>query len=180
MTTETARSIDPTPRPTRSRRGLPAAIVAAVLGLAYAALNAYWAAGGHRWLDEYGSHLIGRARPGDTTFRASSAVLAVLFVAVVVLVLAAVTVPFDSPARVPVRWLAWVGAGLVALYGFCMTVVGLAVQAGIGDVTSADPELFKWHAFFWDPWFLLWGVLMVVALLQSARAYVQATGRDPV
>jgi len=47
-------------------------------------------------------------------------------------------------------------------------------------VEADDPRLYRWHAFLWDPWFLLLGVVLVVALMRSARAYVAATGRDPV
>src|SRR5690242_15145049 len=83
---------------TRSRAGLPFAVLAAILGLGYAALNAYWAAGGDRWLGRYGSHRTGQVAD-RTTFRTTSAILAVLFVAAVVLVLAATTMRFDSGAR---------------------------------------------------------------------------------
>jgi uncharacterized protein DUF3995 len=160
---------------TRSRAGLPAAVVAAVLGVLYAALNFYWAAGGERWLDKYGSHLIGDA--GAASFKAASAVLGVLFLVAVALGLQAVLMPFDASARTPVRWLAWVAAGLLALFGLGMTSIGLAVQFGIGNLAAADnPEVFRWHAFLWDPWYLVWGVVLMVALLQSGRAYV-ATGR---
>jgi hypothetical protein len=176
MTTGTS-TTPTTTTTTRSRRGLPAAILAAVLGLGYAALNVYWAAGGHRWVDRYGSHLIGQAKQDGATFRMSSLVLAVLFLIAVILGIAAVVVPFDAPLRAPVRWLAWVAAGLISLYGVCMTAIGLAVQLQIAGVRADDPDLFRWHAFVWDPWFLLWGVLLVVALLQSARAYVE-TGRE--
>ena len=162
----------------RSRTGLPVAVLGAVLGLGYVALNLYWAAGGDRWLAEYGSHLIGRA-DGDA-FRVSSLVLAALLLAEVLLVIRAVTMPFDAPARVVVRWLAWAGAGLIALYGLAMTAIGLYIQLDVAGVEAADPRLYKWHAFLWDPWFLLLGVALVTALVRSARAYVAATGRDPV
>jgi hypothetical protein len=162
----------------RSRAGLPAAVLGAGLGLGYVALNLYWAAGGDRWLAEYGSHLIGRS-DGDA-FRVSSLVLAALLLAEVLLVIRAVTMPFDAPARPAVRWLAWVGAGLIALYGMALTAIGLYIQLDVGGVRTDEPRLYRWHAFLWDPWFLLLGVVLVAALTRSARAYVAATGRDPV
>jgi hypothetical protein len=176
MTTTTTPQTTPA---TRSRAGLPFAVLAAILGLAYAALNAYWAAGGDRWLDKYGSHLIGEVSD-RTTFRTTSAVLAVLFVIAVVLGLAATTARFDSGSRRAIRWLAWVAAGLITLYGLSMTAIGLFVQFDVADLKTGTPELYRWHAYLWDPWFLVWGLLMVAALLASARAYTTATGRDPV
>jgi hypothetical protein len=38
-------------------------------------------------------------------------------------------------------------------------VVGLLVQAGvIATATNADHLSLKWHAYLWDPWFLVWGI----------------------
>ena len=46
--------------------------------------------------------------------------------------------------------------------------VGLLVQAGlIGTPGGADHRALAWHAYLWDPWFLVWGVLVTAALFRS-------------
>jgi len=32
---------------------------------------------------------------------------------------------------------------------------------------GADHRALAWHAYLWDPWFLVWGVLVTAALLRS-------------
>jgi hypothetical protein len=34
---------------------------------------------------------------------------------------------------------------------------------------TADWTALRWHAFFWDPWFLLWGILLAAAALRYGR-----------
>jgi Protein of unknown function (DUF3995) len=56
--------------------------------------------------------------------------------------------------------LAWIEAGLLAVYGLVLTAVGLMVQAGlISTSRTADHQALAWHAYLWDPWFLIWGFL---------------------
>ena len=52
--------------------------------------------------------------------------------------------------------------------GVCSGVAGLLVEAGVIDAADdADEHAIAWHAFFWDPWFLLWGVAVTVAMWRS-------------
>jgi hypothetical protein len=63
---------------------------------------------------------------------------------------------------------AWGGAILLTLYGGPYTLGGvLAVVGLIPASPTADWTALRWHAFLWDPWFLLLGVLLGVA----ARGY---------
>jgi hypothetical protein len=40
------------------------------------------------------------------------------------------------------------------------------VQAGaISADPSADHRALAWHAYLWDPWFLIWGLLTLTSLL---------------
>jgi hypothetical protein len=32
---------------------------------------------------------------------------------------------------------------------------------------SADHRALAWRAYLWDPWFLVWGLLVTAALLRS-------------
>ncbi len=62
--------------------------------------------------------------------------------------------------------------GVLGLDGGCgvLTLVGLAVEADLISASSnADHTALRWHAFFWDPWFLLWGLTFTAALRLSAK-----------
>ena len=55
-------------------------------------------------------------------------------------------------------------------YGLVLTAVGLLVQAGVVAASAgADHRALEWHAYLWDPWFLVWGLLVTAALLRSRR-----------
>ena len=41
-------------------------------------------------------------------------------------------------------------------YGFALTAVGLLVQAHVIHASAtADRRALAWHAYLWDPWFLI-------------------------
>ncbi len=64
--------------------------------------------------------------------------------------------------------LAWVAAAILTVYGAVLTTVGLLVQADvIRSPASADRRALMWHAYLWDPWFLMWGLLIATALLRG-------------
>jgi hypothetical protein len=153
------------------RAGCRAAWCAFVLGVASAAVSAYWAAGGTALLDTVGGSIErwGRER--------SLAVLVVLVAVAALKLVVAVAAPlaagaFHAPAwmagRVP-RLLSWIAAGTLALYGGVLTAAGLLVQSGVIEPgPEADRHALAWHTWFWDPWFLLWGVAFVVALWRTS------------
>ncbi|HET6953221.1 MAG TPA: hypothetical protein VFI47_22770 [Acidimicrobiales bacterium] len=54
-------------------------------------------------------------------------------------------------------------------YGGVLTGVGLAVQAGVIDAApGADGQALAWHAYLWDPWFLVWGLALGATLVRTA------------
>lgn len=118
-------------------------------------------------LDTIGGTLerAGRAQSAD--------LLAVVWIIVVLkLVAAAVGLVATSPRgrrrRRPSRIIAWVAAVVLVLYGGVLTGVGLLVQAGVITASAgADQMALRWHAYVWDPWFLVWGVLLSTALWRS-------------
>ncbi len=70
--------------------------------------------------------------------------------------------------------LAWIEAGILTVYGLVLTVVGMLVQAGaIHQSAGADHRALAWHAYLWDPWFLIWGLLVAIALWRG-RHHSQA------
>jgi hypothetical protein len=66
------------------------------------------------------------------------------------------------------RPLGWIAAVGLTVYGGVLMVAGLLVEAGVVDVADdADERALAWHAFFWDPWFALWGVAFAVTMWRS-------------
>lgn len=150
--------------------GVAAAWSAFAVGLLYAAVSLYWALGGSWLLDTVGASLTQAGRS------ASALVVIAVWFAVGLKVIASV-LPLPAVAAIApgsLRWrrllrsLAWVEAVILTFYGLALTAVGLLVQAGlIGTPATADHRALAWHAYLWDPWFLVWGVLVTAALLRS-------------
>lgn len=81
------------------------------------------------------------------------------------------------------RVLASIEAEALAGYGGVLTAVGLLVRARIVHPSlGADQRALAWHAYLWDPWFLLWGLLLAAALLRMRHqpAADQAGSANPV
>lgn len=74
--------------------------------------------------------------------------------------------------------LAWVEAAILTVYGLVLTTVGLLVQTDVIEVsvTGAERRALAWHTYLWDPWFLLWGLLVAGALLRGRHGRSQAPG----
>jgi hypothetical protein len=61
--------------------------------------------------------------------------------------------------------LAWVECAILTGYGLVLTGAGLLIQAGLVPTgADADHRALEWHAFLWDPWFLVWGLVIFAAL----------------
>jgi hypothetical protein len=147
---------------------MPAALAALVTGLAYAAFSVYWGLGGTWLLDTV-----------DGTISRSSGALAAVWAAAVVkavaalLPLCAVADLLPSHLRL-VRLLSWTEAVILTGYGLVLSIAGWLVQAGvITPGANADHRALAWHAYLWDPWFLVWGILVTIALKRSRRRSVR-------
>lgn len=150
--------------------------VAAVLGTGHALVSAYWGAGGTALLDTIGGDLErwGRERNAGLVAALWAVAALKLVVAVAAPVLAGIgagRLPAWTRGRLP-RRLGWVAAVTLTLYGGLLTATGLLVQAGVIDAAAdADDKALAWHAYLWDPWFLLWGIAFVLSLrLSVARS----------
>ncbi len=126
----------------RSRLLAPPAYGAAVLAAPSAAVSADWLAGGTWSLSTAGGAVEAQGRQGGAVVTAGLALVVVLELAV--------------------------AGGVLTLYGGVLVVVGaLALTGVLGE--PADPTALRWHVLLWDPWFLLWGLLLVVAALSRRR-----------
>ncbi|MBV9942210.1 MAG: DUF3995 domain-containing protein [Solirubrobacterales bacterium] len=146
------------------RRGRGLAWAAFVIGVLSAAVSVYWGLGGTWLLDTVGGSLarLGRARNGVVIASVWGAAALKLIAAV--LPLAAVRGHGGQAVWV----LAWLASGILTLYGLVLSVVGWLVQAGVVHASANSDHLaLAWHAYLWDPWFLVWGLLSAAALVRA-------------
>jgi hypothetical protein len=53
----------------------------------------------------------------------------------------------------------------MTIYGALQSLGALLVVTGVVDPgPEANRGALAWHAYFWDPWFVLWGVAFVISL----------------
>ena len=149
-----------------------AAVIAASLGAASAALSVYWALGGTALLDTVGGEIErwGRERSAGVVVTLWLITVAKLVAAVAPVVLVGVgagRLPAWTRAQ-PMRALGWIVAIGLTAYGSVLTVAGLLIEAGVIDAADdTDEHAIAWHAYVWDPWFVLWGGAFTVAMWRS-------------
>ena len=49
------------------------------------------------------------------------------------------------------------------------TTIAVDVDQLAPALYHADRRALTWHAYLWDPWFLLWGLLVLAALCRDRR-----------
>jgi hypothetical protein len=144
-----------------------AALVAAALAFASAAVTAFWLLGGTLGLDMVGGEIEEQARERSA---ATLAVLAVTLVAKLAACgLALALAVSRTRGRRSVITLGFVGGAGLALYGGVLVIAGGLALAGVGDSSGRDEYALRWHVFFWDPWFFVWGVALALAAVRARR-----------
>lgn len=153
-----------------SSTGLRLAQAASVVGFLFAAVSVYWGLGGTWLADTVGGEIAKAALAGNTGVMLAIWAAVVLKLIAAVLPLLAVR-RLSSPAWNRNLWvLAWVEAAILTLYGLVLTAYGLLLQAGVIHASAnADYRALAWHAYLWDPWFLIWGLLVAGALLRDRQ-----------
>jgi Protein of unknown function (DUF3995) len=151
----------------RFARRNPPAVAAAVLAFASAAVTAFWLLGGTLGLDTVGGEVEEQAR------ERSAAALAVLsFTLVAKLAAGALALALADPrtaGRRSLSTLGLVGGAVLALYGGVLVIAGAVALAGVGDSSGRDEYALRWHVFFWDPWFFVWGVALALGAARARR-----------
>jgi Protein of unknown function (DUF3995) len=152
----------------RFARRNPPAVAAAVLAFASAAVTAFWLLGGTLGLDTVGGEIERQAR------ERSAAALAVLAVTLVAkLAAGALALALADPRTAGKRslnTLGLVGGGCLALYGGVLVIAGALALAGVaGDSSGRDEYALRWHVFFWDLWFFVWGVALALGAMRARR-----------
>ncbi|GAA2107972.1 DUF3995 domain-containing protein [Actinomadura alba] len=152
-----------------------------VLGLLYALVSAYWAAGGTAGLDTLGGELERLARARDPLMIAMVWLIAGLKLVAAVLGPALV----QSWGRRFPRWmlltLSWGAATVLVLYGGLLVGGQRLVKTGVLEASpDMDWTAFNWHLFLWDPWFLIWGLLLGAVTWSSTRRRTERTSEMDV
>jgi Protein of unknown function (DUF3995) len=150
-----------------------AAYGAAAVAFGYAAVSLYWAAGGTAGLSTVGGIAQTAARSGGAAATAVIAVTVLLKTAGGLLALAMVR-PWGR--RLPRRALSMAGlagSALLILYGAAEVAGEALAETGAIRPSAPDWTALRWHLALWDPWFLVWGLLLAAATWgyrRSARA----------
>lgn len=143
---------------------------AVVVAFAFAAVSLLWATGSTLGLDTLGGTVerLGRAR--DPALLSANAVALVLKVLGGVLALALVQPWGRRLPRRPLLSLGWAGAAVLVVYGVLQVTSVALVAAHVvvpDEVLSA--RALRWRLLLWEPWFLVWGVLLAGATLRHQR-----------
>lgn len=156
----------------RTRRARLAALAALVVGGLFTAISVWWAVGGTWLLDTVGGSLERAGRERSVGILALLWATASLKCVASLLPLAVAWVPRAQPVARAVRRLVWLEAVVLTSYGLIYTVGGLLVQSGaIEASTGADGRALRWHTYLWDPWFLLWGTLVLAILVPTRNQH---------
>jgi hypothetical protein len=139
-------------------------VTASVLGLLYALASAYWAAGGTSLISTVGGPVEQLTRRGGSAAIALAA--AAVLVKVIAVLLGLVLLRRSAP-----RLLVWAAIAeglLLSVYGGLLVVVGALALGGLFG--GADhPRVLLWHVLVWDMWFLLWGLLLLAAVVERRK-----------
>jgi hypothetical protein len=130
--------------------------------LAFAAMSAYWAAGGRIGVETIGGTIETYADERGTEF-------VVLLWLIAALKVVAAQVPLALVERwvpaVPRRWL-WLatlimGIGMILYAGANVGARAIMALGLIDTPDSMHSSAARWHLLFWNPWWLLGGILYV-------------------
>ncbi|MDQ6784545.1 MAG: DUF3995 domain-containing protein [Actinomycetota bacterium] len=152
----------------RSRSRSWPAYAAAVAAFSFAATSFYFAAGGMTGVGTLGGKIEELAHTRPPAFVAVVWFTAVLKVALGMLALALVR---QWGRKLPRRWVlraAWLCAGVLALYG-AVQVTGVALATLGIATTSSSHSVLLWRLLLWEPWFLVWGLLLGLAAWQARK-----------
>ena len=145
--------------------GTVAAYAAAIVAFGYALMSLYWALGGHGLVSTIGGYVEQFARRGGALPVLIALAAALAKVAGGLLALALVR-PWGR--MMPGRWLLSGSVGtsaLLVVYGGVNVLFGGLVLLGvIHPAGGVDRTALRWHVGVWDLWFLVWGILLALAV----------------
>lgn len=162
---------EPAPRQSGAASSWPGYAAAAV-AFAFAAVSFYWGLGGTAGVSTLGGQIEALALARDPLI---IALVWVTGIGKVVGGLFALALVRPWGRALPRRWLlrgAWAGAVLLTVYGLVQVVSVALVAMGVLTPTQpVEPSVLWWRLLLWEPWFLVWGVLLgLTAWVERKRA----------
>lgn len=162
---------------TTTRGGTWPAYAVCACAWLFAIPSLYWGLGG-----KFGARTVGR-EAARLTWEGDPPIMAVVLVTAILKILGGVfALALVRPwgRRIPRRMkliTGWIGATILVLYGAAQMSGQALVGVGVVDVPATfDWWAFKWHLFLWSPWFLVWGVLLGLAVLRYQHAHSAPSG----
>jgi Protein of unknown function (DUF3995) len=157
--------------PAAARAANWAVYAAAAWVLVFAAMSFYWAAGGSLGSSTMSDTILEPARAREPQFVALLWITGALKAIAGLLALALVR-PWG---RVLPRWIpvtaTWVAGVGMLLYGGANLAVRAVMAVGLlATPESMHSDAARWHLVLWDPWWVLGGVLFVIAAWTCGRA----------
>lgn len=157
------RAMDSVPRQGGRGKDSLCLAAAAVLGIGHGLFSLYWAGGG-QWL---------LSTVGDVASQFDGRLW--LLVPVGLVKVTAGLAPWllarsGWPLAPLSRAVCWLGAAVLILWGGLSTVTAQLVLAGVIQPGGGfDRSSMLGHAWLWDPWFVAWGIVLVIGLVRSRR-----------
>jgi hypothetical protein len=141
-----------------------------VLAFGYAAVSLYWAAGGRAMLTTVGGFAATMSGAGG-----AGAVLVLSLVVAIkaaggLLALALIGPPRPWRPRRELFIVAMAGSAVLVLYGMVQVAAEILVETGAITPRAPDFVALRWHLGLWDLWFLIWGLLLMIAAIGYWRA----------
>jgi hypothetical protein len=150
---------------------------ACVVGLLFAAVSVYWGLGGTWLLDTTNESIERSARAGETGVYIAVWAAAVLKLMAAVLPWLALR-PLQNPTWSRRVWvLAWAAAAITTIYGLLATTLAQLTLHDVINASAVDDRRHVWLAFVWEPWFLVWGLMIGAALLRGRHRAPGSRGR---
>jgi len=135
---------------------------------AFALLHFYWALGGDVGLGESAGAELARERPTAFVLIGLWGVAALLTVGGVFWCAVARGWPHGRPMRRSAAVVGLLVGALLLVRGAVLEVVLLLDAAGVAS--SVGPVQTRWSLWLWNPWFVLGGILFLMAAQRLARS----------
>lgn len=144
--------------------------VVAVLAFTHAAVTAFWTLGGTLLLDTVGAPFEDLAREHSLSSFALGCAVVLLKATAALLALALLGTGDGRLRRRMLLTANGAAATILIAWGGVSILIGALLLGGvITPDGSLNEHVQRWHVFFWDPWFVVWGALLALAAARYRR-----------
>lgn len=148
-----------------------AAYLAAALAFGTAAISLFWTAGGSWLLDTVGGELEKLARGRSVGAMSLGGTAVVLELAAGLLALALVRPWGRQLSRRLLLGTNALASVILLVWGAANVCAGALVLGGvIAPADGLNERALRWHVFVWDPWFVVWGAALALAIQGHRRS----------